>query len=360
MLPQVEIFGMETNDFIYNLHILYVNILLILILQLFILQYIEGEKFFMSFYDYKIKLNTDYKAAFDAFVKAGNEIGKIKTSDANNGEIAFKSGMNLLKMRDPVKYKVKFEETHGENIILILSISSKDGALGLGKKRADKLFAEFKGIIAPFLKCSIDVIDDSFKATHGVAGYLEINETERKLFIPYRGGGSISSRINRLKNNAKPGLYNYEDILSFELLEDGEMITSGGLGSAAVGGIVFGGAGAIVGAVTGKKKSKSICTSLSLKITVNDKENPVEYIEFINSPTKKNGFLYKFALENAQKCSSLLEIICNDVKSKAHISDPKSIPLSEADEILKFKNLLDTGVITQDEFELKKKQLLGL
>ncbi len=33
---------------------------------------------------------------------------------------------------------------------------------------------------------------------------------------------------------------------------------------------------------------------------------------------------------------------------------------SDADELLKFKNLLDSGVITQDEFDAKKRQILGL
>ena len=33
---------------------------------------------------------------------------------------------------------------------------------------------------------------------------------------------------------------------------------------------------------------------------------------------------------------------------------------SVADEIVKFKGLLDAGVITQEEFDTKKKQLLGL
>ena len=36
------------------------------------------------------------------------------------------------------------------------------------------------------------------------------------------------------------------------------------------------------------------------------------------------------------------------------------IPLSNADELKKFKDLLDSGVITQEEFDAKKKQLLGL
>ena len=35
-----------------------------------------------------------------------------------------------------------------------------------------------------------------------------------------------------------------------------------------------------------------------------------------------------------------------------------SIPV--ADEILKFKSLMDAGILTQEEFEAKKKQLLGL
>ena len=33
---------------------------------------------------------------------------------------------------------------------------------------------------------------------------------------------------------------------------------------------------------------------------------------------------------------------------------------SQADEILKFKNLLDQGIISEEEFETKKKQLLNL
>ena len=38
----------------------------------------------------------------------------------------------------------------------------------------------------------------------------------------------------------------------------------------------------------------------------------------------------------------------------------QEIPISNADELKKYKELLDSGVITQDEFTAKKKQLLGL
>lgn len=41
----------------------------------------------------------------------------------------------------------------------------------------------------------------------------------------------------------------------------------------------------------------------------------------------------------------------------APISDP---PADVADQLIKFKKLLDSGIITQEEFDAKKKQLLGL
>ena len=37
-----------------------------------------------------------------------------------------------------------------------------------------------------------------------------------------------------------------------------------------------------------------------------------------------------------------------------------SVPVSAADELKKFKELLDMGAISQEEFDAKKKQLLGL
>lgn len=47
-------------------------------------------------------------------------------------------------------------------------------------------------------------------------------------------------------------------------------------------------------------------------------------------------------------------------KPIATTSIKQEIPQSNADELMKYKNLLDNGVITQEEFDAKKKQLLGL
>ena len=46
--------------------------------------------------------------------------------------------------------------------------------------------------------------------------------------------------------------------------------------------------------------------------------------------------------------------------SNSNNSKEQAIPYSNADEIRKYKGLLDDGIITQEEFDAKKKQLLGL
>lgn len=182
-----------------------------------------------------------------------------------------------------------------------------------------------------------------FNATKKVGGFLEIDGNKKQWLIP-------------AGKKKCPKVYNYSDIADFELLEDGESITKGGLGRALVGGALFGGVGAVVGGVTGHKKNKPICDSLRIKITVNDMNNPAVYINFVETKTKKDGFLYKALYKSAQECLSTLQLVCNGVKP----TEENNNTISSADEILKFKKLMDDGVITQEEFEAKKKQLLGL
>ena len=46
-------------------------------------------------------------------------------------------------------------------------------------------------------------------------------------------------------------------------------------------------------------------------------------------------------------------------KTETVVSEPKAAN-SNMDDLVKLKNLLDAGIITAEEFEAKKKQLLGL
>ena len=59
-------------------------------------------------------------------------------------------------------------------------------------------------------------------------------------------------------------------------------------------------------------------------------------------------------------CEKVHEVLLSMEDSRTAQPQIQIQQTSSADEILKYKNLLDMGIITQDEFEKKKKQLLGL
>lgn len=74
----------------------------------------------------------------------------------------------------------------------------------------------------------------------------------------------------------------------------------------------------------------------------------------------------KFAVDlnsqsDALKVNDILRKYINAFKTDYAKGDTKhKSEISAADEIKKFKNLLDEGVISEEEFQAKKKQLLGL
>lgn len=76
----------------------------------------------------------------------------------------------------------------------------------------------------------------------------------------------------------------------------------------------------------------------------------------------ENSFAFMLAKISNEEISEAVRFIKQKIRT-AKVPQQQNIvmnPISEADEIEKFKNLLDKGVITQEEFEAKKKQIFGL
>jgi len=62
----------------------------------------------------------------------------------------------------------------------------------------------------------------------------------------------------------------------------------------------------------------------------------------------------KLSYETALEIKEYVENYSESSKISSNVNN------SSADEIVKFKNLLDQGILTQQEFDAKKRQLLGL
>ncbi|WP_415330999.1 DUF4428 domain-containing protein [Clostridium perfringens] len=146
---------------------------------------------------------------------------------------------------------------------------------------------------------------NNFNVTKKIGKYFSMNEDERIWFIP-----------NSIWDRKTPKIYSFDDIISFELIEDNDCIVKGGLGRALLGGALLGGVGAVVGGATGKKTSKKVVTKLIIKITVNDIENPVVYINLLEKPTQATSITYKNKFKSAQEILSLLELIVKRCESE--------------------------------------------
>lgn len=68
---------------------------------------------------------------------------------------------------------------------------------------------------------------------------------------------------------------------------------------------------------------------------------------------------YKFLKEKMPMIHKFLQERIKEAKQAPSLQVVES-QTSDADELLKFKQLLDAGVISQEEFDAKKKQILGL
>jgi len=193
--------------------------------------------------------------------------------------------------------------------------------------------------------------NDQIKTINGPAGVIaEFNNTKRQC----RFWEGLSFRGKE---------YLYSQIVSYELIENGESIISGGLGSAVVGGLLFGFGGAIIGGVTGERTSREKCVSLIIKITINDMSKPTIFLSFIDkySAVEKSSSKYNKITKQVHECLSALQLVC-ETQSTEVISEVPTVPTKHttADEIRKFKNLLDEGVITNEEFEAAKRNLLSM
>lgn len=188
---------------------------------------------------------------------------------------------------------------------------------------------------------------------------LKVNET-KKMFAITEG-------------NIYVAVHPFVDLIDFSVNEDGTSVTSGRSGSATVGALLFGAAGAVVGAA-GSKKTTQMVQNLNITLSYKGLNAKIDTIDLINisSPVSKDSEYYVGKVKTCNRIVSVLQQIINEnEKSNSVLEEETTSPtvrgkgiaiyaFSVADEILKFKQLYDEGIITEDEFENQKDKLLKL
>jgi hypothetical protein len=141
------------------------------------------------------------------------------------------------------------------------------------------------------------------------------------------------------------GNINYSEMLDYDFFENGHAVQGGGFGEAAIGGLLFGGDGAITGAVIGKK-TVGYNRIFQIRIKINS-NLPVVVLEF--NQQSDIG-----ATTHAYQAMQKLDEILGKPKQAA-----QSAPTHTA-ELREYKQLLDDGIITQEDFNAKKREILKI
>lgn len=128
-----------------------------------------------------------------------------------------------------------------------------------------------------------------------------------------------------------------------------------------MGGLLFGGLGAIAGGAR-KKKVNKMCNSITVRIVVNNLQNPAINVNLLSGETEVGSAVYNSAMKEAREIASVLAIIKSKAEAEKHLSVP-SIggyqPVSISSEIEKIFELKNRGILTEEEFQKKKRELLA-
>lgn len=172
-------------------------------------------------------------------------------------------------------------------------------------------------------------------------------------------------------------IFNYSDIIEVSYEENGSQLytKSAGrtIGGAIVGGVLMGGAGAVIGGLSGASKQNKEIKNMDIKILLRSTSRTSCVLHFkdvdrvLKTKEEADRKLYETYVQNANQAKDVLSVIIDDAKqASAPIAQPITQPVvapassSVADELAKLAKLKADGILTEEEFQAQKSKLLGL
>jgi len=172
-------------------------------------------------------------------------------------------------------------------------------------------------------------------------------------------------------------IFNYADIIEVSYEENGNQLytKSAGrtVGGAIVGGVLMGGAGAVVGGLSGASKQNKEVKSIDIKILLRSTSRTSYVLHFkdidrvLKTKDDTDRKMYETFTKNANEAKDILSVIIDNAK-QVQVSASVAAPLlqkvsstssSVADELSKLAKLKADGVLTEEEFQTQKAKLLG-
>jgi len=184
--------------------------------------------------------------------------------------------------------------------------------------------------------------------------------------------GDIEKNENAYKYTYKTtyNIRSSRDIISAELFEDGNAVTrssrSNQIGRMAIGGLILGGVGVLIGGLSSERKSTNKVNIISLRITINSLEAPLHDIDFLKTETTKGGVYYNSVMQKARYWQGLLDVLIRRADEEDRLVHGKVLQESLqstkhnsiTDELIKLSDLKNKGVLSEDEFNHQKQKLL--
>ncbi|WP_225431491.1 SHOCT domain-containing protein [Limosilactobacillus reuteri] len=283
-------------------------------------------------YRYKVNKNKFNKIMEHATVGAFNNDGSayIAFDEENVYSNYFDNGETPRKIKDTVFY---FAQDNTIGIILdqIYPITKIDNNL---RNQFLEILKNYPASLAT---------GNFIQVTFGQQSAEELKLSWTKAFLYKTNSNTKKFRITADLSRKEYTLVNIDFNPKYATTYN--TVTQGRTGSAIAGGLLAGPAGAVIGSA--RKRKSTTTTSTKEKpsyamMTLIDNDGNSKDVAILTYQSSVNFIRVKFLSRE------------NQINSKT------SMFIDSADEIAKFKKLLDTNAITQEEFEAKKKQLLKL
>ena len=154
----------------------------------------------------------------------------------------------------------------------------------------------------------------------------------------------------------------YGDIVSAELKENEQTVRVSGMARTIAGGVLFGGLGALAGyASAGDRRTNDGQENIRVVVNVRNYPMDVYSVELTRGKLRASDPKVETLMVYGVELVTRLNDIAGYSEEPAPEKPADTAPmLSGADEIRKYKALMDDGLITEEEFAAKKAQLLGL